>query len=120
MSCYLDKVRQPRKYDPYFEHWNLLGVSFEEFLDFSEEALKNPDPSTMDEHLRPQSCYYKKEDVDFIVPLEKLSDFMSQRFSIDSLPKLNSSKKLPLELSDLQVQRIKKMYELDYSIEPNF
>lgn len=66
----------------YRRYFELVGLykdtSFERFMEFVRFELGKSDPLFQDEHIRKQSDYYNKEDVDYIVPLNKLNLFLGE------------------------------------------
>ena len=96
--------------------------SFDRFVQFAEFELGKSRVEFQDEHIRRQSDYYKSEDVDYIVPLEKLNLFLSENgIPTATSTKINNtssvvSNGITQELKD----RIKELYSADYNIKTNY
>ena len=111
------------------DHWfkekcqekNIQIDSLKSFVDFAKKEIDNK--MTCDLHLLPQSLYYKKSDVDYIVPIEKLSIFIKNKLKFDDDLKINSSNHIPISIGiddAKELEKIKKLYEKDYKIRPNY
>jgi hypothetical protein len=120
MSCYQNKVLSPT-WHPYYMFWKLEGLPLDDFITFAEKALCNPDPQTIDEHLRPQSRYYSQEDVQYIVPIQKLPIFLKDKFDIEQISRINTSDRYSLVTANAEQKgRIMNIYQEDYSLQPNY
>lgn len=75
--------------------------------------LGKSDPENQDEHIRRQSDYYRAEDVDVIVPLEKLDTFLLHNRLL-VLQQLNETADRRFDATDRQKERIRALYEQDY------
>lgn len=99
-------------------YFNYLGLytnpSFERFMQFVEFELQKENPLYQDEHIRRQSDYYSKEDVDYIVPVEELDDFLIAH-GIPVLPEKSNVSSLPFILKDEDlICKIQEWYQKDY------
>lgn len=93
--------------------------SFERFMQFVEFELQKTDPLYQDEHIRRQSDYYSPEDVDYVVPIEKLDRFLEEQ-GIPILDEKSNESLVPFVLEDKQsVAQIKEWYWSDYKIIKN-
>lgn len=98
----------------YFKWVNLYqNCSFDRFIDFAAFELGKSDPENQDEHIRRQSDYYRAEDVDVIVPLEKLDTFLLHNRLL-VLQQLNETADRRFDATDRQKERIRALYEQDY------
>lgn len=114
----LDKTK--RRYFNYIGLYN--DKSFERFVQFAEFELGKSHVEYQDEHIRRQSDYYKPQDVDYIVPIEKLNLFLSEKgIPMASSTKINaSSSSTPEGITQELKDRVKKLYNADYSIKVNY
>ena len=120
VSVYHNKVIDSPKPHVFYVTHKLEGLSFEAFLDKSKDILDVKDPLHIDEHMRPQSNYFKPTDVDYIVRLEDLNAFLKEKFNIERTPhenKVTAEKTIP---TAAQVNHIKRLYRKDYAIIPNY
>lgn len=93
--------------------------SFERFMQFVEFELQKTDPLYQDEHIRRQSDYYSPEDVDYVVPIEKLDRFLEEH-GIPIMAEKSNESLVPFVLEDKQsVAKIKEWYWSDYKIIKN-
>ena len=120
LSTYHDKVLYFSKRHPFFAGKHLEGIGLEQFINVAEAVLKIDNPLHIDEHIRRQSDFYSPDDVDWIVPIEKLTLFLREEFSIVSLPTENKTVPPKLAATDEQIERIRKLYASDYRIKPNW
>ncbi|WP_455592710.1 sulfotransferase family 2 domain-containing protein [Bacteroides sp.] len=94
--------------------------SFERFMQFVEFELQKVDPLYQDEHIRRQSDYYSPEDVDYIVPVEKLDQFLEEH-GLPTLEEKSNESFLPFKLENEEyIKQIKEWYKLDYEIKSNY
>ena len=102
------------EYRVYFKWVNLYqDFSFDRFIDFAAFELGKSDPENQDEHIRRQSDYYRAEEVDRIVPLEKLDIFLLHN-RLPVLQQQNETANIRFVASDQQKERIHCLYEQDY------
>ena len=104
LSLYHNKVLWPPAPHHYYTGLRLEGLALDPFLDVVEEVLQIPDPLHIDEHIRPQKRCYTREDVEYIVPIDSLADFLAEK----------------LVPSERQLERIQKLYCEDYDLVPNY
>jgi hypothetical protein len=81
-----------------------------------EEVLRIDKPEYIDEHLRPQRRCYAPEDVDVIVRIEDLKEFLRAQFGIERLPSENVVTTPKFPPTPAQIERIKELYREDYGI----
>lgn len=120
VSCYkhfcLDQHRQR-----YYIYLNLYqDSSFDRFMEYVRFELGKADPLYQDEHIRRQSDYYAKEDVDYIVPLKKLDAFLKEH-DIPLVKETTNDSHTKFELTNAEyIEEIKQLYKADYLILPNY
>lgn len=103
-----------KNFNPYFQWLDFYnGCSFERFLSFVDFELSKVNPYNQDEHIRKQSNYYKSNDVDVIVPIDKLDVFLSQ-INLPVFGALNNSISNMFAVPKEQIDMIHKLYEQDY------
>lgn len=108
----------------YRRYFELVGLykdtSFERFMEFVRFELGKSDPLYQDEHIRKQSDYYNKEDIDYIVPLNKLNLFLGEH-GISLVKKTVNATSVDFELKDIDyITEIKELYKTDYDLVPNY
>ena len=108
----------------YRRYFELVGLykdtSFERFMEFVRFELGKSDPLFQDEHIRKQSDYYNKEDVDYIVPLNKLNLFLGEH-GIPLVKKTVNATYVDFKLKDIDyITEIKELYKADYDLVPNY
>lgn len=102
------------EYRVYFKWVNLYqDCSFDRFIDFATFELGKSYPENQDEHIRKQSDYYSAEEVDVIVPLEKLDIFLLHN-RLPVLQQQNVTANKQFVPTDQQKERIRNLYEQDY------
>jgi hypothetical protein len=121
LSVYYDKVSPLREKNKpvrkYFALSNVIGVSIDTFIDFTEKELAKEDPMDQDEHLRCQSACYEPSSVDFIVPIEQLDLFLLDELGIETKGAFNRSKSGAVtKLNQLQKGRVESLYAKDYTL----
>lgn len=90
--------------------------SFDRFMQFVEFELQKSDPLYQDEHIRRQSDCYLPSDVDYIVPIEKLNDFLKEH-GLPILDDKSNESFASFSLEDEKaIMKIQKWYEKDYEI----
>lgn len=117
VSCYkhfcLEKAN--RFYFQYLDLYN--DNSFDRFMEFVRFELSKSNPVYQDEHIRRQSDYYRPEDVDYIVPIYKLNQFLEEH-GVPVLKKSANETSVKFQLTDLNhINEIKELYKADYEIE---
>jgi len=120
LSAYHNKVLYSNYPHIYYVKNRLEGMGLDHFINVTATILKMKNPMHIDEHLRPQACYYQPADVDYIVPLESLSEFLESRFGIQAGPVHNKTRLPRIKPSKQQIEKIREMYACDYAIKPNW
>lgn len=105
-------------------YYSLLGVyennSFDYFMSIVRLELSKKDPLYQDEHIRRQSDYYRPEDVDYIVPIHKLNQFLKEH-GVPILKKSANETSVRFQLTDPNyISEIKELYKSDYAIITNY
>lgn len=98
----------------YFQMCDVYNMDFDRFLNFTEFELGKSCGSMMDEHLRPQSMYYGQDDVDCVVDINILDDWLSTH-GIQMKGHQNASHST-LDMTTSQMERISNLYKEDYKI----
>lgn len=120
VSCY--KYFSLERADHFY--YKLLGVyennSFEHFMSIVRLELSKKDPLYQDEHLRRQSDYYKIEDVDYIVSIDKVNIFLEQHH-VPVIKNSANETSVKFKLVDPDIiAEIKDLYKSDYALLPNY
>lgn len=90
--------------------------SFDRFMEFVRFELGKKNPLYQDEHIRRQSDYYHPEDVDYIVPIHKLNQFLEEH-GVPLLRKSANETSVKFRLTDPDyIAEIKDLYKSDYEI----
>ncbi|MCL2651250.1 MAG: sulfotransferase family protein [Candidatus Azobacteroides sp.] len=119
ISCYKYFCLE-RSYHLYFHFLDLYQNSFEYYMKFVELELSKNNPLYQDDHLRRQSDFYKPDEVDYIVPIHKLNQFLTEKEIPLIEEKANAtSVKFELDLSKWE-EKIKELYQADYNIKVNY
>lgn len=115
--CFI--LQQAKRY--YFIYLGLYkDNSFERFMQFVEFELQKTDPLYQDEHIRKQSDYYSPEDVDYVVPVEKLDQFLKEH-GLPILDGKSNESFIPFKLENEEyIEKIKEWYKRDYQIALNY
>lgn len=102
----------------YFRYLALFeDNSFDRFMEFVRFELGKSNPVYQDEHIRRQSDYYRPEDVDYIVPIHKLNQFLEEH-GVSVLKKSANETSVKFQLTDWNyIEEIKELYKADYEIE---
>lgn len=102
----------------YFQYLALYkDNSFDRFMEFVRFELGKSNPVYQDEHIRRQSDYYRPEDVDYIVPIYKLNQFLEEH-GVPVLKKSANETSVKFQLTDRNhIEEIKELYKADYEIE---
>lgn len=105
----------------YFRFLNLYDdCSFDRFMEFVRFELGKSNPVFQDEHIRKQSDYYSAEDVDYIVPIQKLNQFLEEH-NVPLLEKSANETSVKFQLENLDyITEIKELYKSDYEIKTNY
>lgn len=101
-------------------YYSLLGVyennTFDYFMSVVRLELSKKDPLYQDEHIRRQSDYYRSEDVDYIVPIHKLNQFLEEH-DVPLLRKSANETSVDFKLTNpAYIAEIKDLYKSDYEI----
>jgi len=120
MSTYHNKVAYPPAPHVFYRRNGLEGMALDPFLDVAEQVLRIRDPLQIDEHLRPQSCFYQPDDVRYIVPIGLLDAFLDREFGVRNVPRINTVTGVRTVPDAAQTARIRRMYRNDYRIVPNY
>lgn len=116
VSCYKHFCLQ--KANRFYFHYLALyeDNSFDRFLEFVRFELGKKNPLSQDEHIRRQSDYYRSEDVDYIVPIYKLNQFLEEH-DVSVLKKSTNETYVKFQLIDRNhIEEIKELYKADYEI----
>jgi hypothetical protein len=114
-----------RKHYRYFKYAGLYhDNSFERFIEFAEFELKKGSPIYQDKHIRRQVDCYHPSEVDYIVSLEKLNQFLREQ-NIPIGPPIGSRKINETNInfaspSQKLLDKVKDLYREDYKIKPNY
>ena len=85
-------------------------------MEFVRFELGKSNPVYQDEHIRRQSDYYRPEDVDYIVPIHKLNQFLEEH-DVLVLKKSANETSVKFQLTDRNhIEEIKELYKTDYEI----
>lgn len=103
------------------DYFSMLGLqrdpSLERFFAFLEWEWSKTDPLLQDEHVRAQVDYYGPGDVDDVVSLGALHDYLRDR-GIDFRPERSNASGQGFRLTDsAQIGRVQAHYAADYAIE---
>ena len=120
LSVYHNKVLYSPDEHPFYVGHRLEGMSLDPFIEVVEEILKIENPLHMDEHLRPQALCFEPDEVDYIVLMAHLEDFLETQFGIKPGPPSNSTLLPRIKPTNKQVERIRQLYQCDNTIEPNW
>lgn len=116
-SWYKDKVMND--YNTYTHRTGLtVQHDFERILAFLRFELGKSDPEWIDEHLRPHARYFKDSDIDVLVELPNLNDYLQAIGGPAPAKKYynqsKSSQKEKFRFPDEVAESIKGMYSEDY------
>lgn len=120
VSCYKHFCLEG-EYREYFCFLNLYqDNSFDRFMEFVRFELGKGDPFYQDEHIRRQSDCYRPEDVDCIVPIRKLNQFLLDHNV--PLPEIAANAThVDFKLTDPRyIEEIKELYKADYELVPTY
>lgn len=107
-----------RRYWQFLDLYNDNG--FERFMEFVEFELGKTNVVYQDEHIRRQADYYNMDDVDYIVPIEKLNSFLREHSVLVFDQKSNATTTQFNLPHSGWIKRIKRLYWKDYDIRPNY
>ncbi len=116
ISYYKDKVLSSP-----LSHARKAGLSpetpLEQIIEYLEQELSNSDPLWIDEHIRPQARHYQPDQVDIIVKLSDLDDYL-HTIGVETISKdyYNTSENILVELPQPVQAKLKKIYREDYEI----
>ena len=92
--------------------------TFKKFVEF--EWTKRASPEWQDEHIRSMSDYFNKNDVDFIIPVEKIQHFLDES-GIPYVKEQSNKTNVDFNISDEDfLEKIKVYYEEDYLLPINY
>lgn len=117
VSFYYNKVVNPNTFEKYKKRngWGKSDIGFDELMEFVRKHLQKPIQLNADEHVRRQSDYYKIDDVDFIVKIEDLTDFLKS-YGVEVPEKnINASVKGDDNFEGYR-KEIEDLYKADYDI----
>lgn len=100
-----------------FVYGGIRGLWFADFVDYVEWAMKSPQSLPHDPHTQRQVDLYGPDDVDDIVPISSLQQYLTQ-FGHDNVPHVNVTK-YPFRLSYSDYPALEKaarLYAADFSI----
>lgn len=120
LSAYHNKVLYSPTEHPFYTGKRLEGMGLEQFIRVAESILKISNPLHIDEHLRPQAWCYEPSDVDFIVPIGQLDEFLKLQFGIELIRNQNQTVLPRIQATERQKQKIAELYQCDYAIKPNW
>ena len=116
LSAYHSQVLYPPRPHPFYVRNRLEGMALDPFLDIVEEILRIENPLHIDEHLRPQRRYYEWDDVDEIVEMDSLNEFLLRTFQVRRIPSANAIVAPRVTVTQAQIARIRELYREDYTI----
>ena len=110
-----------REYRQYFHYMGLYYENdFSRFMEFLEFEWEKKYSDAQDEHVRRQSDYYSISDVDHIIPIEKVNDFLL-KYNISFIPEKSNETKSSFKIENQKyLEKIKKYYEVDWGIVCNY
>lgn len=110
-----------REFRRYFQFLDLYNDnSFERFMQIVEFELSKSEVEYQDEHIRRQVDYYNPEDVDYIVPIHKLNQFLAEK-GIPVLEMKSNATSVRFKMQEQKwIERIKYLYKEDYLIAVNY
>lgn len=108
----------------YRSYFHFLGLyednSFDRFMQFLRFEWSKKVPLFQDEHIRRQIDYYQIQDVDFIVPIHKLYDFLNDYKVAFIKEKTNKTTCKFIIESKENIKEIKLYYKKDWEIRCNY
>jgi len=119
LSLYKNKILGHNKdFEERYKEDGIKNCDLKTFICFTKKELKNK--MVCDPHLLPQYLLYKRSDVDYIVPINKLNLFIERKLKCNADLRLNRTDNIFLKISERDFNEIKKIYSEDYKIKPNF
>lgn len=104
----------------YFRYLDLYhDHSFERFMEFVEFELRKSNPLFQDEHIRRQCDCYELSDVDVIIPIDKLNQFLLEQGVVLPEKKANETSTSFDFNQEKWEERIKELYAPDYRLKPD-
>lgn len=102
----------------YFIYLNMNEkIPFERFMEFIKFELGKIDPLFIDEHIRKQVDYIKENEVEEIVHINDVFDFLRAK-GIPFINEKSNKTSVPFQLEDPNIiNEIKELYKEDYSME---
>jgi len=94
---------------------HLHHCSFDEWAEFLQKIVR---PEMIEPHIKRQIDSYDAEELDAIVPLDRLEEFMRSAYGYDYIPKQGSSKEIKtnLPITDRGVDIISDIYAEDLAV----
>jgi hypothetical protein len=111
-----------KEYRAYFHYLGLYeDISFDRFMAFLEfEWGKIKTPLSQDEHIRRQVDYYKSKQVDFILPIQKMYNFLNEH-NVNFVNEQSNKTNAHFETNNqIYINKIRDYYNEDYGIKCNF
>ena len=117
ISIFQDKVKGPNTLLYYDRLGTKFDKSFAYFMTVVRHELEKSDPLQMDDHIRRQTDYYTEDDVDYIVPIQYLDDFLREH-NLPLPPRHVNVSKKPKDYSEFEPFReeIQRLYARDYEL----
>lgn len=110
-----------KEYRTYFHYLGLYeDNSFDRFMKFLEFEWHKKDLIKQDEHIRRQVDYYQPEDVDYIVPIFKLYDFLTEHNISFIKEQTNKTSSQFVIKNKEYIKNIKEYYQKDWEIKCNY
>lgn len=105
-------------------YFHFIGLyhdnSFENFMRFMEFEWTKKYGEIQDEHIRSQIDYYDAKEVDFILPVEKMYDFLKEH-KVPFVKEQSNKTDVVFNLENQEyIDKIREYYEGDYNILCNY
>lgn len=108
-----------KNWNSYFQRLGLYEDNdFDRFLEFTKFEVGKSERENQDEHIRKQCDYYVPENIDMIVPIEKLDIFLAYN-QLPVLKKQNQSGKHCFSITNEHTETIRFLYMDDYKFIEN-
>lgn len=105
-----------RNYRTYFHYLGFYQkCTLDDFIEFSERELEK-EPLFQDEHIRLQSDYYTSSDVDLIIDIKDMTDYLKSEGIYFKDNKIINKSQSSLEITPNQRRRILGLVKRDYDI----
>lgn len=108
----------------YRQYFHFMGLyddnSFERFMEFLQFEWDKKDYNNQDEHIRRQVDYYSSKDVDYIVPIERVFDFLKENEVLYIKEKSNKTTTHFIIKNEDYKERINSYYKKDWGIKCNY